>query len=73
VHSSDGWDNVVEADRVALSWQGFAQLLPGWSRDPEVYEFLEAEAIKWAISLPAKPRLTRTNQLSAQTRWPSIE
>src|SRR5882757_5820545 len=55
VHSADGWDDVLKL--VVARYQG--KVSPIYFRAdaafavPEVYEFLEAERIKYAIRLPA--------------------
>jgi hypothetical protein len=55
-----------EACRGALSRQGFA--------NPDVYEFLEAEGIKYAIRLPANRVLQERIRPSAQTPgWPPFQ
>ena len=53
VHSADGWDDVLKARRGALPGQGLRHLFFAAFAMPEVYEFLEAERIKYAIRLPA--------------------
>src|SRR6516165_5573107 len=55
VHSADGWDGVLKA--VVARYQGklsriFFRADAAFAM-PEVYEFLEAERIKYAIRLPA--------------------
>jgi len=55
VHSADGWDEVLKP--VAARYRGKVSLIyfradAGFA-NPEVYEFLEAEGIKYAIRLPA--------------------
>jgi hypothetical protein len=55
VHSADGWDGVLKP--VVTRYQGKVSRIyfradAGFA-NPEVYEFLEAEQIKYAIRLPA--------------------
>ena len=55
VHSADGWDAVLKP--VVARYRGKVTRLyfradAGFA-SPEVYEFLEAEGIKYAIRLPA--------------------
>jgi hypothetical protein len=55
VHSADGWDGVLKP--VVARYQGKVSRIyfradAGFA-NPEVYEFLEAEGIKYAIRLPA--------------------
>ena len=55
VHSADGWDAVLKP--VVARYQGKVSRIyfradAGFA-NPEVYEFLEAERIKYAIRLPA--------------------
>jgi Transposase DDE domain group 1 len=55
VHSADGWDGVLKP--VVARYRGKVSRLylradAGFA-NPEVYEFLEAERIKYAIRLPA--------------------
>jgi hypothetical protein len=54
VHSADGWDEVLKP--VVARYRGKVSLIyfradVGFA-NPEVYEFLEAERIKYAIRLP---------------------
>jgi hypothetical protein len=54
VHSADGWDEVLKP--VVARYRGKVSLIyfradAGFA-NPEVYEFLEAERIKYAIRLP---------------------
>src|SRR5260370_18591203 len=55
VHSADGWDGVLKA--VVARYQGKVSRIyfraDAAFAMPEVYEFLETERIKYAISLPA--------------------
>src|SRR5258708_15407329 len=55
VHSADGWDGVLKA--VVARYQGKVSRIyfraDAAFAMPEVYEFLEAERIKYAIRLPA--------------------
>ena len=55
VHSADGWDGVLKP--VVARYRGKVSRLyfradAGFA-NPDVYEFLEAEGIKYAIRLPA--------------------
>ena len=55
VHSADGWDGVLKP--VVARYQGNVSRIyfradAGFA-NPEVYEYLEAEGIKYAIRLPA--------------------
>jgi Transposase DDE domain group 1 len=55
VHSADGWDDVLKP--VVARYQGKVSRIyfradAGFA-NPDVYEFLEAERIKYAIRLPA--------------------
>src|ERR1700726_3192997 len=55
VHSADGWDEVLKP--VVARYQGNVSRIyfradAGFA-NPEVYEYLEAEGIKYAIRLPA--------------------
>jgi hypothetical protein len=55
VHSADGWENVLKP--VAARYRGkvpriYFRADAGFA-NPDVYEFLEAERIKYAIRLPA--------------------
>ena len=55
VHSADGWDSVLKP--VVARYQGKVSRIyfradAGFA-NPEVYEYLEAEGIKYAIRLPA--------------------
>ena len=55
VHSANGWEPVLKARRGALPGQGpriYFRAGAAFAM-PEVYEFLEAERIKYAIRLPA--------------------
>ena len=76
VHSADGWDGVLKP--VVTRYQGKVSRIyfradAGFA-NPEIYEYLEAEGIKYAIRLPAKPRLAGTDRIFAQTpRWPPVE
>ena len=55
VHSADGWDDVLKP--VVARYQGKVSRIyfraDAASAMPEVYQFLEAERIKYAIRLPA--------------------
>ena len=55
VHSADGWDDVLKP--VVARYQGKVSRIyfraDAAFAMPEVYEFLEAERIKYAIRLPA--------------------
>jgi len=55
VHSADGWDGVLKP--VVARYQGKVSRIyfraDAAFAMPEVYEFLEAERIKYAIRLPA--------------------
>jgi hypothetical protein len=55
VHSADSWDGVLKA--VVARYQGKVSRIyfraDAAFAMPEVYEFLEAERIKYAIRLPA--------------------
>src|SRR5262245_12995331 len=68
VHSADGWDAVVKPV-VARYHQGKVSRIyfraDAAFAMPEVYEFLEAERIKYAIRLPANQVLTEQDRLSA--------
>ena len=52
VHSADGWDGVLKP--VVVRYQGnVSRIYFRADANPEVYEYLEAEGIKYAIRLPA--------------------
>jgi hypothetical protein len=55
VHSADGWDDVLKP--IVARYQGKVSRIyfraDAAFAMPEVYEFLEAERIKYAIRLPA--------------------
>jgi len=59
VHSADGWDDVLKP--VVARYQGKVSRIyfraDAAFAMPEVYEFLEAERIKYAIRLPANQAL----------------
>ena len=83
VHSADGWDDVLKP--VVARYQGkvshasiFEYFRAGAAfAMPEVYEFLEAERIKYAIRLPANQvlqsrigyLLTRPRRVIAKVEW----
>src|SRR5450631_1968852 len=54
VHSADGWKEVLEP--VVARYRGQVSRIhfraDAWFANPEVYEYLEAEGIKYAIRLP---------------------
>jgi hypothetical protein len=59
VHSADGWEGVLKP--VVTRYRGNVSRLyfradAGFA-NPDVYEYLEAESIKYAIRLPANPIL----------------
>jgi hypothetical protein len=59
VHSADGWEGVLKP--VVARYRGKVSRIyfradAGFA-NPEVYEYLEAESIKYAIRLPANPIL----------------
>ena len=68
VHSADGWDGVLKP--VVARYQGKVSRIyfraDAAFAMPEVYEFLEAERIKYAIRLPANQVLQEQDRLSAQ-------
>src|SRR5262249_5300840 len=68
VHSADGWDGVLKA--VVARYQGKVSRIyfraDAAFAMPEVYEFLEAERIKYAIRLPGQPGPPGQDRLSAQ-------
>jgi len=55
VHSADGWKDVLDPVVQRYRVKGHAHLFSSRCslRHAEVYEFLEAERIKYAIRLPA--------------------
>ena len=67
VHSADGWEAVLKP--VVARYRGMVKRLAfrgdAAFANPEMYEFLEAEGIDYAIRLPAN-RSCRTGSLSAQ-------
>src|ERR1700726_2333658 len=76
VHSADRWDCVLKP--VVERYQGKVSRIyfradAGFA-NPEVYEFLEAERIKYAIRLPAKPHPARKDRPSADAPdWAAVE
>ena len=68
VHSADGWRAVLEP--VVARYRGKVKRLyfrgDAAFANPEVYEFLEAEGIGYAIRLPGQPRLAGQDRLPAQ-------
>ena len=68
VHSADGWQDVLEP--VVARYRGKVSRLyfraDAAFAIPEVYEYLEAERIKYAIRLPANRVLQEQDRLSAQ-------
>ena len=69
VHSADGWDRVLKP--VVTRYQGKVSRIyfraDAAFAMPEVYEFLEAERIKYAIRLPAN-RVTCSSVRSGDLR-----
>ena len=68
VHSADGWERVLKP--VVARYRGKVSRIyfradAGFA-NPDVYEYLEAERIKYAIRLPANRDLAGTDRLSAQ-------
>ena len=68
VHSADGWEGVLKP--VVKRYQGKVSRIyfraDAAFAMPEVYEFLEAERIKYAIRLPANQVLQGQDRLPAQ-------
>ena len=68
VHSADGWEDVLKP--VVARYQGKVSRIyfradAGFA-NPEVYEFLEAERIKYAIRLAGEPHPAGADRPSAQ-------
>src|SRR5208337_2247832 len=68
VHSADGSESVLKP--VVARYHGKVSRIyfradAGFA-NPEVYEYLEGEGIKYAIRLAGQPRLAGTRRLSAQ-------
>ena len=68
VHSADGWKNVLKP--VVARYRGKVSRIyfradAGFA-NPDIYEYLEAEGVKYAIRLPANRVLQRTHRLPAQ-------
>jgi Transposase DDE domain group 1 len=76
VHSADGWEGVLKP--VVTRYQSKVSRLyfradAGFA-NPEIYEYLEAEGIKYAIRLPANRVLQeRIGYLLKTPRWPPVE
>ena len=76
VHSADGWKGVLKP--VVARYRGklsriYFRADAGFA-NPDVYGYLEAERIKYAIQTPRQPHLAGAHQLSSQTPcWPSAE
>ena len=76
VHSAHGWTDVLEP--VVARYRGkfkrcYFRAGAAFA-NPEVYEFREAEAYKYAIRLPANQILTIEDRISAQAPcWSSTE
>jgi hypothetical protein len=51
VHSADGWEGVLKP--VVARYKGIYFCADAGFANPEVYQYLEAEGIKYAIRLPA--------------------
>jgi hypothetical protein len=71
VHSADGWENVLKP--VVARYRGKVSRLyfradAGFA-NPEVYEYLEAEAIKYAIRLPANRILQERISYLLTRQW----
>jgi hypothetical protein len=67
VHSAGGWEDVLKP--VVARYKGHVSRLyfradAGFA-NPEVYEYLEAERVKYAIRLPREPRPARKDRVSA--------
>src|SRR5262249_4288347 len=67
VHSADGWDAVLKpvVARYQVKVSRIYFRADAAFAMPEIYEFLEAERIKYAIRLPAKPGFAEQDRLSA--------
>ena len=66
VHSADGWDGVPSRSLCAIRARSRADA--GFA-NPEVYEFLEAEQIKYAIRLPANRVLRDRSATCSSAQW----
>ncbi len=71
VHSADGWDGVLKP--VVTRYQGRVSRIyfraDAAFAMPGVYEFLEAERIKYAIRLPAPGSWTHPRRVIAKVGW----
>ena len=74
VHSADGWEEFI--DPIVRRYLGEAERLlfrgdAGFA-NPELYDYLEARSIGYAIRLPANPVLQRAiaHLLVLPTQWP---
>ena len=70
VHSADGWEGVLKpvvARYRGKVWRIYFRADAGFA-NPDVYEFLEAERIKYAIRLPASRILQERSAISSTAR-----
>jgi hypothetical protein len=70
VHSADGWQSVlnpVVARCGGKPARAFFRADAGFA-NPDVYEYLEGEAIKFAIRLPANRVLLADNRIGGERR-----
>jgi hypothetical protein len=68
VHSADGWEGVLKPGlaryRGTVS-RVYFRADAGFA-NPDVYEFLETERVKYAIRSPSQPRAARADRIHAQ-------